>query len=32
MKFVFRTSIFLYIFMNTEDISVIQLKFTQLHV
>ena len=32
MKFVFRTSIFLYIFMNTSYISVIQLKFTQLHV
>ena len=32
MKFVFRTSIFLYIFMNTLYISVIQLKFTQLYV
>ena len=27
MEFVFRTSIFLYVFMNTRYISVMQLKF-----
>ena len=29
MKFVFRTSIFLYVFMNTQYIHVIQLKISK---
>ena len=29
MEFVFRTSIFLYVFMNTRYISVIQLKISK---